>query len=104
MADFTVNITNTNAGIDGQAARYIVALENERRAALDPPGTPLPLTPAGDLVTSYETVLAATVAAAHASYIIQAGEQSLQTDARDRWKISTDAQRTAALAALQPIT
>ncbi len=42
---------------DIMIARWRVSLENARRAALDPPGTPLPMTPNAALFNSVLTVL-----------------------------------------------
>ena len=65
---------------DGRAAKFIVSQENERRAALDPPGAVLPTNTAAALAKSYETVLVATLVSAHESYVKQAAE-SYVTDA-----------------------
>ena len=104
MPTFAVNVTEANAERDGQAARYIVDQENERRAALDPPGDPLPTTPAGELLTSYETCLAQTLESAHESYALQAVSNAAEaTEAKERWVISSDAQRIASLNELEPL-
>lgn len=68
------------------AARYIVTLENKRRAALVPPGTPLPVDTGVNLKASYISILLGIVTTAHASYIEQArgvpGGQAVFTDAQ----------------------
>lgn len=103
MPNFAINITGAT-GADAKAAQYIVDNENARRAALDPPGTPLPTSPANALLASYETVLAATLSTAHDSYIVQAADADLsEQNARERWRLSSDAQRAAALAELEPL-
>lgn len=102
MPNFTVNITNASASADGQAATYIVDQENARRAALDPPLDPLPKSTNQELLNSYEAVLGQILASAHESYVKKAAETSLQ-EAKSRWEISSDAQRAAAVAELQPL-
>ena len=69
MPNFTVNITNASATSDGQAATMIIESENERRAALDPPETPLPLATNQELLASYETILAETLSPKHTQAI-----------------------------------
>ena len=104
MPNFTVNITNASATSDGQAATMIIENENERRAALDPPETPLPLATNQELLASYETILAETLAKAHASYITQSADKASTTlSVKERWAASTDAQRDLAIAALASV-
>lgn len=104
MPNFTVNLTNASAAADGQAATMIVENENERRAALDPPETPLPLATNQELLASYETILSETLAKAHTSYIAQAATKaSTLLSVKERWAASTDAQRNLAIAALASV-
>ena len=99
MPTFAVNITNASASRDGQAATDQVEQENIRRAAEDPPGTPLPLSTNAELLASYKTVLESLLDSAHESFVLQAARRS-QQEAAAAWLAATDAQRAAALAAL----
>lgn len=76
MLTFTVDWTGTPDAADLAAAKRIVANENSRRAALEPPGTPLAFEGANNATkaASYKTALAYIVSQAHASYIQQANE------------------------------
>lgn len=93
-ATFSVSVAN----VDDQAANYIVGLENARRAALNPPGDALPLTPLASLQSSYEAVLEQMLEGAHMNHVAQAARVALDNG----WLRSTSAQRAAALAALEP--
>jgi hypothetical protein len=66
---FTINFTGTPDADDQLAARQQVELENQRRAALTPPGTPLDVSTGAAVKASYLTVLTAVLTAAHTSYI-----------------------------------
>ena len=104
MPDFAVNITNASKESDAQAARYLVDRENDRRAALDPPETPLPTTPAASLLSSWEIALAQGLAAAHPGHVAMAAREAADTAShKERWAISTDAQRAASTAQLEPL-
>ena len=94
------NVTGSADEKDRRAMKMLIDQENERRAALDPPGTPLPQSTAPERRASYETVLQPILASAHASYIQQAGERVLLSDLKPLWAAATDAKRAAALAAL----
>lgn len=72
----TVDFTGTPDQEDILAARHIVFSENQRRAALVPPLTALPTTPAAALRTSYLTVLTGIVQQQHADFIAHAKSQS----------------------------
>ena len=96
----TTNITGTANELDRRGARLMVARENARRAALVPPGTVLPVGNDAQLAASYRSVLDALLAVSHASYVEQASQESYG-NARAIWDAATDAQRAAALAALQ---
>lgn len=99
--DITVNVSNLS-NTDRQAAIYMIEAENLRRAALTPPGTPLPLTTAAEIKASYETVFAAIDQAAHLGHIAQAAENNATArQIREALKGSpTQAQLNAALTGL----
>ena len=98
--DINVNTSNLD-NADRKAVRFIVDAENARRAALDPPETPLLTGSASEYKASYEEILKETLERAHASYIDQAGDKELTArDVRTLWRGATDAQRDAAVAAL----
>lgn len=67
----SVNFTGTPDAEDQRAARHIIALENARRAALTPPGTPLPTATGADVKASYLAILTGILTSAHTSYIAQ---------------------------------
>lgn len=100
MADFTgISFANADAS-DLRAAKYIVDLENVRRAAADPPETLLPAANNAEYASSYETMLLVIVARAHESYKKQQAEAELATqDIRSIWENATDAQRAAMITA-----
>ena len=100
---FTTNVVGTPDEQDRRAFRLIVDNENARRAALTPPGTPLPASTAAERKSSYEIVLAQTVLSAHKSYIDQASDLVATVELKKRFLIATDAQQAAALAALPPL-
>lgn len=101
-ASFTVTVVDLDEGSHGElAAKFIVDSENAKRAELDPPVDPLPVTPFAALVTSYLTVLEATLDRAHENYITQQAQQQSATDQLDaRWLEGGEAERAASLAAL----
>lgn len=72
----SVDFVGTPDADDILAARHVIFLENQRRAALTVPGTPLPTANAANVRASYLTVLQATVTSAHLSYIQQAKSAS----------------------------
>lgn len=74
--DITVNLSNLS-NTDRQAAIYMIEQENTRRAALTPPGTPLPLTSAAEIKASYEAVWVAIAQAAHLGHITQSAENNV---------------------------
>lgn len=67
-----VTFTGSPDADDQLAARHIVFLENQRRAALSPPGTQLLFSTPAQLKASYLAVLVTTITSAHVSYIQQA--------------------------------
>ena len=103
-ATFTVTAQNLVEGShDELAAQFIVDSENEKRAAQDPPVDPLPVTPFAALVTSYLTVLEATLDRAQISYISQQATQQSNADQLGaRWLEGGETERAASLAALPP--
>jgi len=80
-----VTFSGTPDDDDLRAARYLVRIENAKRAAAEPPGTPLATSPAPQLKASVITILSATVDSAWDSYIEQA--------ARDEDGITADDKR-----------
>jgi len=82
---FTLDYSGSPDPDDVLAARQIIFLENQRRAALTPPGTPLSTANAASIKASYLSILLATVTNAHLNYISQsksnAGIQVRFTDA-----------------------
>lgn len=69
---FTIDYSGTVDPDDLLAARHIIFLENQRRAALTPPGTPLLFSTGPQIKASYLATLLATVTSAHLSYVQQA--------------------------------
>lgn len=77
----------------------VITKENERRAALTPPGTPLLFSTVVEQRASYAEVMSVVANDIHRHNISQAFTATLQ-DIRERWPNATDQQRAAALAAL----
>lgn len=98
---FTVNVSGSPSENDKLAATKIVEEENARRALEEPPGTPLPYATLQELAASYETVLASIVEKAHNGWAESAKREALESTVKDLWLNATDAQRQAAIAALQ---
>lgn len=73
---FSIDFSGSPDSDDVLAGRHVIFLENQRRAALEPPGTPLPTATGANLRDSYLTVLLATITSAHLSYIQQAKSAS----------------------------
>jgi len=67
----TVNVSNPDAE-DRQTMEYCIKEENTRRAALDPPGTPLPFATASERKASYEVLLSQAAAEMHTHRVNQA--------------------------------
>lgn len=87
------NVTGTVDTPDRRAMDAQIAAENARRAALEPPGTPLANSTAAERKSSYETILSARLAEVHASYIAQAGVDLADVRAiRQALPNATDAQ------------
>lgn len=101
MCDFVgIEVQNADAN-DFRAAQYIIDIENARRAALDPPETPLPVGTNAEVIASYESILLEIIDKAHNSYKKQASEQALSNNnIKFLWESATDAERAAAIAAL----
>ena len=125
---FSVSVTNPGSGTDRDkdAALGVVTAENNNRTtqnelidagdpnAETPPGDQddgsgkwvmMPTTPQGSLLTSYEWVLGyRIVPPAHSSYADQyAIKKAEEDDFKQRWRISTDAQRDDAASRLEPL-
>ena len=104
MPIFTVTFTGADPNADADAALFRIDAENARRAALDPPVDPLPNGTNAEVKSSYETCLALDLDRSHASFATQAASnQSSAQNIRERWRISTRAQREAAAAELETI-
>lgn len=89
-----VSLTGSPSETDIRAATLIVEQENERRAALDPPGTPLAVTPLGVLSTNYEGLLQGILVGAHTSYIQQSNERYITNEERvNAFKSASDSVR-----------
>ena len=101
MCEFIgIQVNNADAD-DFRAAQYIIDIENARRAALDPPETPLPVGTNAEVKASYESMLLEIIDRAHNSYKKQASEQALSNNnIKSLWESATDAERQAAIAAL----
>jgi hypothetical protein len=101
MCDFVgIQVQNYNAD-DFRAAKYIIDIENAKRAALDPPETPLPVGTNAEVKASYESMLLKIIDEAHNSYKKQASEQALSNNnIKTLWESATDAERAAAITAL----
>lgn len=98
----TVTITTNIATFDRDdalAARAVITADNVRRAAASLPL--LPLATAAEMRTSYQTIMAARLMAAHLANVESATVNNATVrQIVDAAKVATDAQRTAALAAL----
>ena len=108
---FSVDFTGTPDEYDRAGAQFVIDSENaritaanEQAAQEDPPGPQLPLLPdstAGEIKTSYLGQLTKAIDNAHDNYVKAARQNELETQVRSAWTNATDAQRAAALAALQ---
>jgi len=98
-AAIAANVTGTLDQADRRAMLFIVNQENARRAALTPPGTPLPVSTNVEIRTSYATVQSALLNTAHLSYVDQSTVASFQ-EMKAAFNAATDQQRNAALVAL----
>ena len=67
----TVNVSNPDAE-DRRTMEYYIKEENTRRAALDPPGIPLPFATAPERKTSYEVLFNQAAADMHTHRVNQA--------------------------------
>lgn len=85
---------------DRRAMELEIGRENARRASLNPPLAALPLSTSAERKSSYETLFVPKVTAAHQASIAESNVTTL-ADIKSVWSIGTDAQRAAALAALQ---
>ena len=98
-AVISANVSGTLDQEDRRAMLFVVEAENARRAALDPPEDPLPISTNVEIRQSYAVVQSALLTAAHLSYIEQSDVASL-AEIRELWGPASDAQRNAARAAL----
>lgn len=96
-------ITGTPTDADKEVALARIAEENARRAALTPPGAVLPTSTNVEIRNSYEQYWAYVQLQAHLGWMPVEAEKAMRTDLGPRWQISSNAQRLAALAALQPL-
>ena len=106
VALFMIGRENARRAIDNDA----ITQENARRAALDPPDASLPLiailptSTAGEIRSSYQTVLSENIRKANLSYIKQAneaaGEEQAFKDLKPLWADATPQKKAAAIAAL----
>ncbi len=100
---FDVSVSGTPNSFDLDAATMVVTEENARRAAQDPPGTPLPTGTTVQLRDSYLSILVQRVAEVHANYVKEAAARELrEQNVKQLWENATPAQRQAALDALSP--
>ncbi len=97
---FSVDFSGTPDEFDRAAAQFVIDAENARRAAADPPETPLPDSTAAEVKASYLGELGKAIDSAHANYAKAARTQEIEQQVRAAWSDATDAQRAAALAAL----
>jgi hypothetical protein len=95
MPDFSVTTSNFSAD-DVTTAKFLLIMENERRAALDPPEDPLPMETNAEAKASLETLLSTgTLPNAWVSYTSQAAEARLsEKEIREKYKSLTDAEKT----------
>ena len=92
MATFQITITTNTS--QNRAAVAATNKENERRAALDPPLGPL---------TEKEYVTEKVYDVLN-SWVVQMGTaQANQASVKERWAISSEAQRAAAVNQLEPL-
>ena len=96
----SVDFTGTPDEHDKNGAKLIIDRENARRAVADPVEQALPYGTDAQLKAGYLGLLSATIQSAHNSYADQAKRESHQS-AKTLWDTASDAQRAAALAALQ---
>lgn len=72
---FSVGFTGTPDAEDQRAARHAIFTENTRRAALTPPGTPLPNSTAAEVRASYLSILTSQIANQHSTNITYAASR-----------------------------
>ena len=95
----------TGVMTDGDKAVALARIkeENERRAALDPPGPVLPTGTNAEIRNSLEQYWAWAQLQAHLSWLPIESERALRSDVGPRWQISSNAQRLDALSRLEPL-
>ncbi len=88
MSAITWSSTNFSGAPDDEdrrAAHFLIRVENARRAALDPPGTPLPSSTGAELKASTLTVMDQILTNAWTSYVQQAAGDKTGAN-EDDWK------------------
>lgn len=87
----SVNVVTSSLTTDEKRAmKYMIDQENARRAALDPPGAPLPTSTANERKTSYETTLVHICNQATQSYIEQAKENVTNKELKEAYAAAND--------------
>ena len=94
-----VQVTGTADQEDRRAMNLEIGRENARRAALIPPGTPLPNSTVAEKRASYELCLKPKLDGCHQGNVSDSNVATL-AELRTAWNSATDQQRNAALAAL----
>jgi hypothetical protein len=74
---FTVTFSGTPDADDARSASQIVFIENQKREATSPPGTPLAVDTGANLKASYLSLLTAQVTAIHAQNILISKTQAI---------------------------
>ena len=95
---FSVGFSGTPDEFDIAAARFVIDAENARRAAADPPETPLPDGTGAELKASYLGELESAVDNAHANYAKAARKNEQDTRISNKWQDLTDDQRARIIA------
>ena len=97
MANFSVNVKDIDKETEVQGVRYFVKLHNKNLSGEDK----LAIRPLKALKKSYEQILATTLEKVHAKNLSLAASHSAgASNIQKRWRLSSDAQRAAALEAL----
>jgi len=72
-----VNFSGTPDADDQRALRQLIFMENQRLAALIPPGTPLPSSTGAEAKSSYLSILTSQVTLIHSQNIVNAKSQAI---------------------------
>ena len=98
--NFSVDFTGAPDPYDVEAGTLAVELYNRRN-----PNSPLPYGTGAELKASYLTVLATEVSMCHSRFQRRAADaEEESSQAMKRWRMSTPAQRAAALAELAELS